>query len=159
MKILDYLRGKWLKKAAASEKRNAYSDDDMVFSGEGKSFIIFNKKTRKIRQFVSGDGWMFVTDSEIDFDAMRAGCPHFNGLKRADYYFGTYDRFINGICALVWTVYPDGRYFEDEDGFGAESNKEERAYCIINSDLKVLVPFQPMDDVKALLKKYREASF
>ena len=38
-------------------------------------------------------------------------------------------------------IYPDGRYFADEDGFGMEDNDEEKAYCIINKDLEIIVLF------------------
>ena len=37
-----------------------------------------------------------------------------------------------------------------------EANNEENAYCIINKDLEIIVPFQPMDDVKEMLKKYEK---
>ena len=62
--------------------------------------------------------------------------------------------FQNGVCAICWTVYPDGRYFADEDGYGMEDNNEENVYCIINKDLEIIVPFQPMNDVGQMLKKY-----
>lgn len=97
-----------------------------------------------------------MTDNEIDFDAIYKGCPDFNGCKSVRYWFGRYDNFRNGVCAICWTVYPDGRYFADEDGFGMEDNDEENAYCIINKDLEIIVPFQPMDDVKEMLKKYEK---
>ena len=32
----------------------------------------------------------------------------------------------------------------------------KNAYCIINKDLEIIVPFQPMDDVKEMLKKYEK---
>ena len=41
-------------------------------------------------------------------------------------------------------------------GLGMEDNDEENAYCIINKDLEIIVPFQPMDDVKEMLKKYEK---
>jgi len=33
-------------------------------------------------------------------------------------------------------LYPDGRYFADEDGYGMEDNEEENVYCIIDSNLR-----------------------
>ena len=127
-----------------------------VLSGEGKSYTIINKETGKARQLVSEDGTLLVAGGEIDFDAINNGCPDFNGCKSVRYWFGRYDNFRNGVCAICWTVYPDGRYFADEDGFGMEDNDEENAYCIINKDLEIIVPFQPMDDVKEMLKKYEK---
>lgn len=127
-----------------------------VLCGEGKSYTLVNKVTGKIRQFVSKDGILLVSDNEIDFEAINKGCPNFNGSKWVQYRFGRYNSFRNGVCAICWTIYPDGRYFADEDGFGMEDNDEENAYCIINKDLEIIVPFQPMDDVKKTLKKYEK---
>lgn len=127
-----------------------------VFSGEGRSYTIINKETGKTRQLVSEDGSLLVTDNEIDFDAIYKGCPDFNGCKSVRYWFGRYDKFRNGVCVICWTIYPDGRYFADEDGFGMEDNDEENAYYIINKELEIIVPFQPMDDVKEMLKKYEK---
>ncbi|WP_294874047.1 MULTISPECIES: hypothetical protein [Prevotellaceae] len=125
-----------------------------VLSGKGRSYTIINKETGKARQLVSEDGTLLVADNEIDFDATNKGCPDFNGCKWVRYWFGRYDNFRNGVCAICWTVYPDGRYFADEDGFGMEDNDEEKIYCIINKDLEIIVPFQPMNDVKEILRKY-----
>ena len=125
---------------------------------EGDGFAIGNKETGKWREIVSRDNILVVDDSEIDFKAIDEGCPDFPGGRDVDYYFGLHSGFEGGVCALCWTVYPDGRYFADEDGFGAEHNPEENAYCIINKDLKIIVPFQPMKDVSAVLNKYRKYS-
>ena len=58
---------------------------------------------------------------------------------------------------MAWTIYPEGRWFEDDDGFGAEKNlEEETVYCIINSSLNIVIPFQPMDNVDAVLSTLRE---
>lgn len=125
-----------------------------VLNEKGRSYTVVNTKTRMSRQLVSADGCLLVDDDEIDFEAMRKGCPDYGGGKSVNYWFGRYRDFRNGVCAICWTVYPDGRYFADEDGFGGEDNSEEKAYCIINRDLEIVVPFQPMDDVGEVLKKY-----
>ena len=39
---------------------------------------------------------------------------------------------------------PDGRYFADEDGFGAENYSELIAVAIINKDGILLKPFKPL---------------
>ena len=36
----------------------------------------------------------------------------------------------------------------DVSVFGGEDNDEEEIYCIINTDLDIVVPFRPMNDVK-----------
>ena len=128
-----------------------------VLKEKGSSYTLVNKETGKLRQLVSDSGCLLVDDDEIDHEAMRKGCPHYHGGKSVDYWFGRYNDFKNGVCAICWTVYPDGRYFEDEDGFGGEDNPEERAYCVINRDLEIIVPFQPMEDVRIVLKRYEKS--
>ena len=49
---------------------------------------------------------------------------------------------------------PDRRlYFADDGGFGADDNGEENVYCIINTDMEVVVPFRPMADVREELRR------
>lgn len=127
-----------------------------ILKEDGKSFTILNKETGKLRRIVSEEGRLLVDDGEIDFDAIEKGCPDFEGGKYVEYYFGIFREFKNGVCAICWTVYPDGRYFADEDGFGMEHNNEENAYCIINRNLEIIVPFQPMKDVATVLKGYEK---
>lgn len=138
--------------------KNAYDigENMATLSGEGQSFTIINKETGKARQLVSESGALLVTANEINLDAIKRGCPNFDGRKNVKYWFGRYNDFKNGVCAICWTVYPDGRYFADEDGFGMEDNDEEKVYCIINKDLEIIIPFQPMDDVKEVLRKYEK---
>ena len=71
-----------------------------VLSGEGRSYTFINKETGKTRQLVSEDGTLLVAGNEIDFDAINNGCPDFNGCKSVRYWFGRYDNFRNGVCAI-----------------------------------------------------------
>ena len=127
-----------------------------ILKKDSKSFAILNKETGKLRKIVSEEGRLLVDDSEINFDAIEEGCPDFEGGKYVEYYFGIFRNFKNGVCAICWTVYPDGRYFANEDGFRMEHNNEENAYCIINRNLEIIVPFQPMKDVATILKGYEK---
>ena len=52
-------------------------------------------------------------------------------------------------------LYPDGRYFADEDGYGMEDNDEVKVYCVLDDNLQVVRPFGPVDDVTELLNKMR----
>ena len=136
--------------------KDAYNigENMAVYNGEGKSFTVINKKTGEARMFVSASGELLAADNEIDIEAIKGECPNFNGSKVVEYWFGRYSNFKNGICALCWTISPDGRYFADEDGFGMEDNDEKNVYCIINKKMEIIVPFQPMNDVEEMLKKY-----
>ena len=52
-------------------------------------------------------------------------------------------------------LYPDGRYFADEDGFGMEDNDEVNISAYIDTQCRVVVKFQDMKD-DGTRKKLRE---
>lgn len=154
------IRGEGLKEALKT-----IDSDNSIDLGEGMEMllstsrmrIIINKETGKWREFVDDYGYLLITDDEIDYDAMEKGCPHYSRPdKKMSYgHLNRWSSFKEGICALTWTVYPDGRYFADEDGFGMEHNPEEEAYCIIDKDLNIIVPWQPFHDIDEALEEIR----
>ena len=50
------------------------------------------------------------------------------------------------IAYVSWMLYPDGRYFADEDGFGMEDNDEVNISAYIDTQCRVVVKFQDMED-------------
>jgi len=134
-------------------------DGIACFTGRGddKTMILVNTKTGKVRRILSSNGRVLVSDSEIDYRKVNDSLEHPSDVKckYAEYHFGFYNWFKDGYAALSWTTHPDGMYYMDEDGFGMEPDSEENVYCIINTDLKIVVPFQPMD-VRAVLEKFRK---
>lgn len=114
---------------------------------------LLNKQTGKSLQLVDDKGMLALPDSDIDWQKIEQACPHCHHSRFVQYGFCRYSDFEQGVCALCWTIYPDGRYFADDDGYGSEDNDEEVVYCIINKDLEIVVPFQPMIDVKMRLKE------
>jgi len=50
-------------------------------------------------------------------------------------------KFVNGISYIIWLVQPDGRYFADEDGFGAEHFSEIELYSKMNTKGDFVCPF------------------
>ena len=115
-----------------------------VFSGKGHSYTIVNMETGKMRRFVDEKGCLLIEDKDIAYTGFT---------KRVLYYFGRCSNFKGGYCAIQWTLTPDNRYFAVGSGFGAEDDKEENIYCIINRDLEIVVPFRSMIDVKFELQK------
>lgn len=68
------------------------------------------------------------------------------------YYIGV-EQFANSVALVVWTVEPDGLYWADEDGFGAENGAEVNLCAFVDTNANILIPFQPMDE--AMTKQYR----
>ena len=142
-----------------------------VLAGDGMAFFfgdgwrnyelyIANTLTGKIRKLSTTDGELLVDDDDIDFDAIVKLCENGIGNARAKAirYAGInrWDGFKDGLCAISWMLYPDGRYFADSDGFGMEDNDEEVVYAIIDTDLNIVEPFRPIDNIEAYLKKLRK---
>lgn len=126
---------------------------------KGNAYVIVNMKTGKLLKISDNKGNLLVDDKAIDFESIHEHFEHGYKVdsKQVDFWLERVSGMRDGFCALAWTIYPEGRWFEDEDGFGAESNETaEVAYCIISSCPEIVIPFQPMDNVDAVLKILRE---
>ena len=137
------------------------SGDNMAFFfGNHREVYLANTKTGKIRK-LSDEYWLLADDDEIDYDAISKSS--FNGIgnaraKAVRYaIINRYDGFKDGLCAISWMLYPDGMYFADEDGFGMEANDEETVYAIIDTELNIIEPFRPVEDIEEYLKMLRKA--
>ena len=50
--------------------------------------------------------------------------------------------YKDGKASVEWTLQPDGRYFEDEDGFGAENGEEITLYSSLDTNGFFTGPFK-----------------
>lgn len=128
-----------------------YVDDE-----EGNGFLV-NIATGKARQLSIPGYVVGFSDDEIDFESVTK-LPHGHKVYDRIMNYGCvhwWDSCQNGIIALVWMLYPDGRYFADGDGFGMEDNDEENIYCVMNDNLEVVRPFAVVPDIRALLRELR----
>lgn len=155
------LNGDYLQDMAQLDQCKCYPWGEnllRVIDEDGDGYLV-NKATGKAR-LIDGDGLLLgFTDKEIDYATIDKLENSHNAHPRRIAYAGIncYDNCQNGIFALCWMLYPDGRYFEDEDGFGGEDNDELTVYCIMDSDLNVIRPFTQVRDIKALLTELRTA--
>ena len=138
-------------------------DGIAFFFGEGwrnYELHVANTLTGKIRKLSTTDGELLVNDDDIDYDAIAQESENGIGNARTKVIryaeLNRWDGFKDGLCAISWMLYPDGRYFADEDGFGMEDNDEEEVYAIIDTDLNIVEPFRPIKDVAAYLKEIRK---
>lgn len=125
--------------------------------GNKQTFLV-NTNLKKSFPITSPNGCLVgFTHDDIDWDNVNQ--LEYNGdahRLQASYYFGI-DDFIDGIARVNWMLYPDGRYFADEDGFGMEDNDEVNVSAYIDTECRVLVKFQDMEDSKKARKLYQEA--
>lgn len=52
-------------------------------------------------------------------------------------------------------LFIDGQYFADEDGYGAENNREECVVAIMDTNLNIIEPFRPIKDIGEYLNNLR----
>lgn len=92
--------------------------------------------------------WDNVNQLEHNYDAKRL-VADYGGLSIGDYQ--------DGIAYVSWMLYPDGRYFADEDGFGMEDNDEVNISAYIDTQCRVVVKFQDMEDDGKRIRLREEA--
>lgn len=140
--------------------------DGMAFffgkgSGNQETFVA-NMTTGKIRKLSTEGGTLLVDDKDINLELIKLKCKHgyYNASHKIVDYAGLnrWDGFKNGLCAISWMLFLEGRYFEDSDGFGGEDNDEEEVYAIMNTDLEFIIPFRPFDNISSELNYLREIS-
>ena len=61
--------------------------------------------------------------------------------RKTQFRFWIY-AYKDGKALVEWTLQPDGRYFEDEDGFGGEDFEEITLYSYINTKGFFTEPFK-----------------
>lgn len=107
--------------------------------GEGKSilsqsiggwwkprFIMDNVICQAYEFMDENETLVTVTDGDIDWDSLK-GLPekYIDRAKAHSGHFPTLIRhFHNGEAEVSWQINPDGRYYEDEDGFGMTDDEE-----------------------------------
>lgn len=85
----------------------------------------------------------FIGKQDVDWDGVESLENNQNAYSFSAYYqrFAV-EPFKQGVALVTWTLYPDGQYFMDEDGFGMEDNDESVLYGFIDTHANVVVPFQ-----------------
>lgn len=80
----------------------------------------------------------------------------FPGIQREDFWIrDVHDQYLypqirfrtdferrDGKIIMLWQVQPDGRYWEDEDGFGMEPEEEVTLYAFLQEDGSFDGPFR-----------------
>lgn len=85
----------------------------------------------------------FLTEKDVDWESVRTLDNNRNAYSFSAYYqrFAV-EKFKEGVALVEWTLYPDGRYFMDEDGYGMEDNDASVLYGFIDTHANVVIPFQ-----------------
>ncbi len=155
------LNGNYIADMAQLDQCECYHwGEDLYLAREenGNGYLV-NIATGKARQIYKPGFIVGFSDDEIDFTTIDRMPNSHNAHPRIMRYGEVcwWNSCRNGLIALCWTLYPDGRYFADEDGFGMEDNDELTVYCVMNDNLEVVRPFTVVPDINALLHELRHS--
>ncbi len=115
-----------------------------VISDYWRERFLINHQTKEAYELMNrGLTLTFITKDDVDWEGVKALENNTNAYSFSAYYqrFAV-EQFKNGVALVEWTLYPDGRYFMDEDGYGMEDNEESVLYGFIDKKARVVVPFQ-----------------
>ena len=113
-----------------------------------KQIFIVNPVLKKVYPISEPSGKLVgFTLDDIDWDNVNQ-LEHNGDAKRlvADYGGLSIGDYQDGLARVDWMLYPDGRYFADEDGFGMEDNDEVNISAYIDTQCRVVVKFQDLED-------------
>lgn len=126
---------------------NVYLSRDYFGAGHSESLmrtdpVIFINKTAGIEKcIVDEDG------NILDFPGIEP-CPelsseiNLDALKPQVRYEASFKKCKDGGYAMIWTVRPDGRYWMDSWGFGAEDYEWVELYTVIDENGCFTAPFR-----------------
>lgn len=144
----------WIKKLAElfadpyqDNRKASYTlgEGMVIHHTEDGGLVLKNTLLQQEIQIMDGHNHLKnVLPGDIDYEKVdRLENPENAHSLRAPYGFGI-EQYHNGVALVWWTLYPDGRYFEDEDGFGGENCNETMVYAYIDTLGKIVIPFQDM---------------
>lgn len=117
--------------------------DHLYRRAEEAAEVVFTHRRKNIRRvLVDDDGVIRDFPGFADPEQIRR---HMEGRKlpAPQVRFRTsFTRVDGDRFRMVWEVQPDGRYWEDDDGFGGTSDAEVRLYTYIDSQGRFTAPFR-----------------
>lgn len=129
---------------------------NVVMKSNDMGLWLKNTVTGAVRQLQKGGLIYGFNKEDYNWDVIdnleNNGCAYSGEIRYGGIH--RWDDFKDGYGGFVWTLHPDGRYYADEDGYGAENDEEIKICVILDSNLNVVVPWQPMD-VRSVLKLLR----
>ena len=106
-------------------------------------FLINNAKKTAYELMDRSLHLTFLTEKDVDWESVRTLENNKNAYSFSAYYQRfSVGKFKDGVALVEWTLYPDGQYFMDEDGFGMEDNDESVLFGFIDTNANVVIPFQ-----------------
>jgi hypothetical protein len=117
---------------------------EQVINGYWRERFLLNNAEKSAYELMNGSLILkFLSEKDVDWESVRTLENNRNAYSFSAYYqrFAV-EKYEDGVALVEWTLYPDGRYFMDEDGYGMEDNDESVLYGFIDTHANVVIPFQ-----------------
>ena len=117
---------------------------EQVILGWWKPRYLLDHRAKCAYEFMDADEELVtITDEDIDWNSLD-GLPSIV-VNRAQNHNGHFPTIIygfkDGVADVMWQINPDGRYYQDDDGFGMTDDDEIALWGKIDRTGKVVVPF------------------
>ena len=116
-----------------SELIGQYRRERFLINHEDRTAYVLQDRNLTLR---------FLTEEDVDWTSVERLPHNKNAYEFSAYYpifhIGTFE---DGVATVKWTIFPDGMYFKDEDGFGMEDNEESALYGKIDRQGRVVEKF------------------
>lgn len=107
--------------------------------GETIEILFENVRTGTGRTLVDRHGWIVEYPGIAHPDLAEAYCGE---VPDGQIHYVSRVTELDGQYALLWKIQPDGRYWEDEEGFGGTSDDEILLYAPLDEEGLFTAPFR-----------------
>jgi len=131
-----------------------------VIWGWWKPRFVLNHNDKTAFEFMdSHERLVTVTTDDIDFESLKDLPEDVVEVAQClSIHFPTFIRgYCNGVAQVDWQLNPDGRYYQDDDGYGMTDDEEIEIYGFIDTEGNVLVKFRAIKDSRELETMRKEA--
>ncbi len=143
-KISDFFKNRQageLPRQTDDAGKKIYYPFSIWYVERGIPVLFINEKTGASKTIVDEHGKILNFPGIEDSGKVRQIVDDPNCLKPYTRYGGSFERRGEEYI-MLWTVQPDGRYWEDEDGFGGTSDEEVMMYALIDKKGRFKTPFR-----------------
>lgn len=123
-----------------SKEHIGQTHSECVYDSNFSVFLI-NERLGTKTQIIHKDGTICNFPGVENCEALSAEISMEN-IRPKVVYSTTFEKRENGQFLMVWTVRPDGRFWMDSWGFGAEDYESLRLYSYIDETGLFTAPFR-----------------
>lgn len=104
--------------------------------------VIFTNEKKNINKPIIDQDGNILDFPGVEFTDMLKAELGRETIKPVVKYEAVFEKLDDGRLIMVWMVRPDGRYWMDSWGFGAEDYESLSLYSYIDSDGSFMMPFK-----------------